>query len=190
MGRRAVFLRLTGCNLKEKCSLDCDTKYAWDGGKDLEIREVREKLFDLLDEDEILVITGGEPMLEEESLKALNSPRLEPIIVETNGTITPSENWANFWSVSPHSDIDYQEWRRLDNVYFKFVCSNDHHLDSVDKIVDRENLDEERIWIMPEGYTEEKLVRSRSNIKERVLDSDYNYSDRLQILLWGGRRGT
>jgi len=110
IGKPAVFLRLGLCNLK--CTW-CDTKYAWDW----ETYNPKEQLVEMPLEDveqeilrhnrKYLVVTGGEPMIQQNWLIPLFA-RLESrgffIEIETNGTIVPDQHLVNLvdhWSVSP-----------------------------------------------------------------------------------------
>lgn len=104
-GRPAVFLRLAGCNLA--CSW-CDTPYTWDWtnydkSKEVEVRpvasvfdEVNDRLRQLRgSETALLVVTGGEPLLQAEALSALFNKLCRrgsnpmDVEVETNGTCYP-----------------------------------------------------------------------------------------------------
>lgn len=94
-GRQALFLRLSRCNLS--CPR-CDTPYTWDWGRFDVVAETRRLTTpDILNwvfdhRTELVVITGGEPLLQQELLVPLvtelaaASRRVE---VETNGTIAP-----------------------------------------------------------------------------------------------------
>jgi len=63
IGKPAVFLRLSGCNLK--CAW-CDTKYTWHGGKMMTeptvLKEIKRYPC------KRLVVTGGEPLLQQDNL--------------------------------------------------------------------------------------------------------------------------
>ncbi|MCF8025116.1 MAG: radical SAM protein [Desulfobacteraceae bacterium] len=82
-GRPCVFVRLAGCNLR---CVYCDTRYAWSGGREMQIREivsaVRAYRFPLVE------ITGGEPLFQKntpELVKRLLDEKME-VMMETNGT--------------------------------------------------------------------------------------------------------
>jgi 7-carboxy-7-deazaguanine synthase len=79
-----TFVRLTGCNLR--CSY-CDTQYAYEEGTeyslDAVVAEINKRVVSRV------VITGGEPLLQDESI-ALCSRLLDTgftVLLETNGSI-------------------------------------------------------------------------------------------------------
>lgn len=81
-GTPATFVRLQGCNLR--CSW-CDTKYALDSKKG-ELMKI-EDIMDRIDMD-FVVITGGEPLLQEKVSTLIKRLLKKGIFVqiETNGT--------------------------------------------------------------------------------------------------------
>ncbi|MBS3781218.1 MAG: radical SAM protein, partial [Candidatus Thermoplasmatota archaeon] len=87
IGLPTTFVRTSSCNLR--CEW-CDTRYAWEGGEEMDISEIMEKI------DEIgcsrVCITGGEPLLQDDILSLIDQ-LLEnyEISVETNGSIDISE---------------------------------------------------------------------------------------------------
>ncbi|MBT3310396.1 MAG: radical SAM protein [Desulfobacteraceae bacterium] len=83
-GCPSVFVRLTGCNLR--CSY-CDTIYAYNEGRDMEIPDILHRLSDY--NCRIVEITGGEPLLQDET-PALVDRLLESnytVLIETNGSM-------------------------------------------------------------------------------------------------------
>ena len=111
-GKPAIFLRTAQCNLK--CTW-CDTKYTWDWKnydftkevKEMTIVEIQEKILHLGIKH--LVITGGEPLLQQDDLADLLS-FLKPdfyVEVETNCTILPNKKLTDLvdqWNVSPKTE--------------------------------------------------------------------------------------
>ena len=120
-GSRAVFLRFAGCNLWSGREQDraiaqcnfCDTDFVGTdgegGGKFANAAELAaqvERLWGDDDEGRLVVITGGEPMLQlDEALVAALHGRGFRIAVESNGTLpaTPGIDWL---CVSPKAGTD------------------------------------------------------------------------------------
>ena len=84
IGVPTFFIRTVGCNLK--CSW-CDTQYATsEPGEDLSVDEIME----LVKDEKDVCLTGGEPMLQEDTLELLGrlSKAGKTVVLETNGSIS------------------------------------------------------------------------------------------------------
>lgn len=83
-GLPAAFVRLSGCNLR--CGW-CDTQKAWDPGRDMPLERVVELL--LKKDDHLIVVTGGEPLLQAGTVELCE--RLmehgREVLLETNGSL-------------------------------------------------------------------------------------------------------
>lgn len=119
-GTPSVFVRLNSCNLRCCFSKSiCDTPYTSHNPEKCTPREtceVAKEVATLIEkigghpENSHIVITGGEPLLQQEAIVDLIS-KLEfedvwnKITIETNGTIVPKSTLLGasdiFWSVSP-----------------------------------------------------------------------------------------
>ena len=81
-GLPAIFVRLTGCDLR--CTW-CDTRYAGEGGKDIDIEEI----VHLVSGFKIprVVITGGEPLIQGETLELISklADNDYKVFLETSG---------------------------------------------------------------------------------------------------------
>ena len=209
-GMPTVFLRLATCNLS--CSW-CDTKYTWDwehyayaqevGSVETDDAERRVRAFELPH----LVITGGEPLLQQRELAPLASILHADgyyCEVETNGTIAPDDGMVEAisqWNVSPKiASSGNSSSRRevpdalvafgeLESAYFKFVIVAREDIDEVCELVDRYSLPAGRVVLMPEGTTPQVLTERSQWLATACAELGFRFSTRLHILLWGDRRG-
>ena len=210
IGTPSVFLRLALCNLS--CSW-CDTEYTWDWQRydfnkevlSLDIAEVEERI--LRHGCLHLVITGGEPLLQQRQLVPLvASLKFKGFYceVETNGTVLPLAQLTrdiDQWNVSPKlhtsgNSLERREspevldfFRQLPNAYFKFVVVEPSDIAEVCSLRAKYRLPEGRIILMPEGRTIEALQNRSQWLSEACVREGFRYSTRLHILLWGDQRG-
>jgi organic radical activating enzyme len=209
-GTPTVFLRLATCNLA--CSW-CDTKYTWDWDSydfdeqvmPMEESDLEERIlgFDLPH----LVITGGEPLMQQKALGplALSLNRRGLFCeVETNGTLAPQPEMVDAvsqWNVSPKlgnsgNGRDRREvpealraFRDLETAYFKFVVVDPSDIDEVLSLRNKHDLPAERVVLMPEG-TSAAAINDRGRwLAEACAEHGFRFSTRLHILLWGDQRG-
>jgi 7-cyano-7-deazaguanosine (preQ0) biosynthesis protein QueE len=208
MGRRAGFVRLGRCNLD--CTW-CDTPYTWDWSRfdpTVEVRRVAvAEIVDALVAmaPEIVVVTGGEPLLQQRHLVALVeacAARGWPVEVETNGTLAPSAELVALvarWNVSPKlAGSGVAEERRVvpealaalqatGRAVFKLVVSEVAELDEVARLVEGHGLTD--VWIMPEGTDRATLLERAAALADPVTERGWNLTTRLHVLLWGDERG-
>jgi len=99
-GEPTLFIRLSGCNLR--CGF-CDTKEAWEGGRDMTIPEILEEARKAHAEWPAgwVCLTGGEPLLQDlGELTAGLKAEGRQLQVETNGTLF-QDLPIDWWTVSP-----------------------------------------------------------------------------------------
>ena len=209
-GAPCVFVRLAQCNLH--CSW-CDTKYTWDFERYRYEDEVRERtvaeVAQLVNDapSRRLVLTGGEPLLQQRALKEFFA-RLAPDIaveIETNGTITPEPpalSRVNQWNVSPkldnagdpeHFRIKPEVLRALRDTgraYLKLVVRGDADYAEADALVAQLAWPADRVLFMPEASDRDALRARSFDVAEAARARSYRFSSRLHLELWGGRRGT
>lgn len=98
-GLPATFVRFQGCNLR--CPF-CDTKYTWgpDGGVEWRLPELTKVIYSTRRPGDILVFTGGEPLMQ--PVEWLIQPHTH---LETNGTyqVPNGFEWVVV-SLKPHED--------------------------------------------------------------------------------------
>ena len=209
-GTPTVFLRLATCNLT--CTW-CDTKYTWDWDNyeydrevvNLSRQEVQERVLGY--ECRHLVITGGEPLLQQRELAPLVvalKARGFYSEVETNGTLVPGAELVGAvsqWNVSPKiansgNRLDRREvpealkmFRDLETSYFKFVMVDPTDAGEVCSLVDRYDIPYDRVILMPEGVTPQTVGDRGEWVAGLCARLGFRFSTRLHILLWGDQRG-
>jgi 7-carboxy-7-deazaguanine synthase len=229
-GRRAVFVRLGGCNLT--CH-GCDTPYTWRYSADLPhdkptVYDPKQELerisfANLADQvvqfvgdrdDTILVITGGEPLLQAANLTNFlgylqqASPVMHKlhIEVETNGTREPTRGLLALiaqWNVSPKLahwgnapskafkpevlNVFNKETRKT---VFKFVCRDASDVCEAALIAKEAGIDACKVWIMPEGTEPLHQMLRAEAVRDEVLARGFQFTLRSHIFLFGGdKRG-
>lgn len=196
IGTPAVFLRLSGCNLR--CAW-CDTKYSWAEGMSVSPEEAA----GLIRQHDCrrLVITGGEPLLQQEGL--VNLLRLLPEFVtevETNGTIAPCPELVQRvqqWNVSPklpHAGNTGREcllpdvlaaFAALPGAWFKFVVRGEEDWPAIEAL----SLPQERIILMPCAASRAALQAARPAVAQMALRHRVRLGDRLHLVLWDTEKG-
>lgn len=83
-GLPCVFIRLSGCNLR--CTW-CDTQYAFETGTVMELERILDEVGKY--PTKLVEITGGEPLLQEQSINLMQKllEQRYTVLLETNGSI-------------------------------------------------------------------------------------------------------
>lgn len=208
LGKPCMFLRLAGCNLSCRW---CDTPYAWDWTRYDKSQEVSRLTVDEVGQRiregegtgiRHLVISGGEPMLQQRTLPTLiESLRSHgwTTEMETAGTISPeSMTLVDHFTVSPklvnsgdpearryHPEV-LERFNTAPSRCFKFVVEKPEDFDEIDLLVSRHQL--HPVIIMPEGVDGAVLNTRLKELAAATLMRNYSLTTRLHVLLYGNRR--
>jgi len=224
-GQRCAFLRLGGCNLH--CSW-CDTPYTWvytdrqaalhragvkydpkTENRKMTIEEVWEALYDVLPKPGLVVISGGEPLLQWQGLQELVLRMWElnsrwNFAIETSGSVHPQglAEWGTSiqWTVSPKLSGSGNEFELRHNeeailtlmdigADFKFVVTDPQDLLEVRDFAAHIRLPEDRVWLMPEGTTVNAVLENGRRCADAALSYGWNLTLRQHVLLFGDERG-
>lgn len=215
LGKPAVFLRLSGCNLN---CVWCDTPYTWNWeGSDNEHPEkfvLQEQqinlesktiatLLRLQPTQKLLVITGGEPLSQQRAIyEVLSECFFENVEVETNGTIAPIDILKDLchFNISiklSNSNIEYgkrikpkaiQAFLECENIMFKFVINDAKDLLEVKQLQMDFHIPNSLISLMPQGRNETEINSKLAWLSEICMANEYTLTTRLHVLTWGNKR--
>ncbi|MGY3677403.1 7-carboxy-7-deazaguanine synthase QueE [Streptomyces sp. TE33382] len=207
-GHPALFIRLSRCNLT--CT-KCDTKYTWDRSQfDLRKESTRRTPADLLawatsSPVELVVITGGEPLLQQARLVPLVQGLLaagKRVEFETNGTLPPvpelvvegvrfnvSAKIASFGVDEAKSVVPaaLEAFAVSGRAAFKFVASSVADLDRIAELADTHRL--APVWVMPEGTTADAITATTRVLADAVAARHWYFTTRLHVLAFADARG-
>jgi len=213
-GKLACFFRLHICNLL--CQW-CDTYYALDKRSDEywtesaqwtieEAKEAIESSWESRDPDieKRLVITGGEPLLQQDSIRKLLKKMPQWFVeIETNGTIMPQDVLLDRcrFNCSPklknsgmplerriYPDV-LQKLNQLDDTCFKFVAETAEDVtEARDTIIQPLELDTDKVVISPQGVTSKEVIKVREKLLHACEENEYHLGDRMQCHWYGGKR--
>lgn len=220
-GVPAVFLRLSGCNLmcggigteKDKklhggATWRCDTIEVWRKGRGFDIGTLIDQwkmdgTFDRFDDGAHLVVTGGEPLLQQLALKELFTQLqrfyVRPFVeIETNGTIPSqltsplilryncSPKLSNSGMTESATRIKLREFVMTD---FKFVIERVEDVGEVLAIVREFNIPRDNVFLMPATDNRDTLLERSRMVVELCKQFKYNFSSRHQVMVWDRTTG-
>lgn len=220
VGLPAVFIRLSLCNLQCVWCDTPYTWLFSDKKKHNTAKpfDMKKEILNVEDDEIInqvmafpqcgtVIITGGEPLLQQQNLLSLCNRLIlqgKRIEVETNGTILPKEidQYVTQYNVSPKLENsgnlkarrDIREvmefYRDSQKATFKFVVMTEDDLNEVYELLTKYNINNKKVFLMPEGVSEEAIRQKQIWIQQICKDKGFRFSTRLQILLYGSKQGT
>jgi 7-carboxy-7-deazaguanine synthase len=213
-GVPSVFVRTSGCNLR--CNW-CDTPYAsWSpGGTQMSVEEIMAAVRQ--HPGRHAVLTGGEPMIAPEIHELAFQLQAQGyhITIETAATVRPDGIACDLASLSPklahsapdsrldetwrqkHEELRWQpavvaRWIAAGNYQLKFVVGSEGDLAEIERMIEETGcaVPASKVLLMPEGVTVEALRARAGWLGELCKQRGYRYAPRMQIELYGNRRGT
>lgn len=220
IGRPSVFVRFSGCNLRCKWTRNgvetiCDTPYS-SFNPERFLTNIDSVIDFICTQDKVtqVVVTGGEPLLWPDQVAGLFNqlPTHLEMTIETNGSLLDqcSINSDRLtFSISPKittTESTYKSqktlaegikksFERLPNTrhILKFVLNDVMPYNTAGKISEfvlASGISDRNVYLMPEGVTSEQIDEKQTTIAEIALKFGWNYTDRMHLRLWKGRRNT
>ena len=222
MGKHTAFLRLSECN--QSCSW-CDTPQTWAFTEAKAARHDTETVYNKLDwqvkkevEDiveqvfatnpESLVITGGEPLMQQNAvinlIKGLREKNPDyHTEIETAGTIVIKDELLELLdqiNCSPkiansgnpfnkrRKPLALQKLAEAEKTDFKFVVTKEEDVEEILELVELSGVSNDRVFLMPEGRTPEEIQQHSVMVGDLVKKHGFNMTTRLHILMYGAKR--
>lgn len=115
------------------------------------------------------------------------SPKLESSIpVGTHYEKMHINNRLNIESFKSFNELRNKE---LIDIQWKFVVTSESDMTEILGLQKEIGFKNSDVYLMPEGVTEEELNAKRLNIIELCKKYQFNYTDRLHVIIWGNKRG-
>lgn len=192
-GLPCSFIRTTGCNLR---CVWCDTEYAFYGGQSMTIGEVLRAIEP--HGCELVEITGGEPLLQEEVpvLASELLARNHRVLVETGGSldvsVLPSEAVKIMDIKCPESGMtDQMDWKNLERLNpcdeIKFVINSRKDYDWAVGVLKEYTLNRKNLVLFSPVYR--KLPPEQ--LAQWILEDQLPVRFQIQLhkVLWGETPG-
>jgi len=228
MGIPAIFIRLSACNLMcggygtekdghlhDGATWRCDTIEVWRKGNTYTfaalLAELEEKLAfsKRIHEGAHLVITGGEPLLQQKRIvnflaflhdKSLQAKSIE---IETNGSIAPNgalQHLISHWNVSPKlrnsgMPLAKRFFPSIISLFnaqvgsiFKFVISSESDWQEIQQTY-LPLINRQKIWLMPAADNRPDLITKSQEVSALAIQEGLRFSSRLQVKIWDQTTG-
>jgi len=142
-----------------------------------------------------LVITGGEPLLQQSALTELLSQLPGYYVeMETSGSLTSHlDKHIDLYNCSPKLSNSKNKQIVLEKfpsekTDYKFVVSEEENLEEIKKFIKKHLINKDRVILMPEGVGKRKLAERSKWLAEVCKKENFRFSPRLHIHLWGNKR--
>lgn len=213
-GIPSTFIRLQGCTLQ---CVWCDTLDVWPHGNEYSFDEIF-ALFESVDliarfkEGQHLILTGGSPLKQQKRLinfivEFKRRYGFKPYIeVENEAVLMPdyllTTHHVDWWNNSPKlANSGMKEKVRikpevlkhmgsLPNSTFKFVVTKEEDWHEIyTDFIDPGFITKDKIVLMPEGQTQDELLRTRVLTADLAIAHGVRFMDRLHVIIWNKKTG-
>jgi 7-carboxy-7-deazaguanine synthase len=201
-GVPSTFIRIAGCPLRCKF---CDTSYAASAkaGKKLTISQILKQIKKY--PTKYVVITGGEPMVCPSLSQLCKALKKYHITIETSGikfidglkcdlmSISPKLSNAYLKPSDKNTYLKIDELQKLIKTYdyqFKFVIEKAGDVKEVKQTLKKlGKVDYSKVMLMPQARKLLEYIKRCRMVAKLCKNNGFALSPRLQISLWGNKKG-
>lgn len=214
VGQPAAFLRLAGCPVDCKF---CDTAAVWKTSQRVRVKWLIDQMKEtglaekLNGGNEILVVTGGSPLLQQKALidffKTYETvfqtfPYVE---VENECFFVPDieiRNYVRWWNNSPklsNAEVPLErrykpevleDMSQYSNCTWKFVVQDEQDVEEIKRdFLEPFHIPTYRVCLMPKGANQEEYFANREKVVEMAIENGFRYSPREHIAIWNQKTG-
>ncbi|HAL44554.1 MAG TPA: radical SAM protein, partial [Phycisphaerales bacterium] len=201
-GVPSTFIRIAGCPLRCKF---CDTPYAASAkaGKKLSISQILKQIKKY--PTKYIVITGGEPMVCPNLLQLCKALKKYHITIETAGIKFVTGLKCDLMSISPKlsnaylKPSDRNTYLKIDELQkiiqnydyqVKFVIEKAGDIKEVKQTIEKlKKIDRAKVMLMPQARQVSEYTKRGEIVAKLCKKYGFAFSPRLQITLWGNKRG-
>ncbi len=206
VGVPALFLRFAGCDVG---CVWCDTKEVWMKGKPYDKENLINLIRSKANKNIHLVITGGEPLIYNDFINELVNEVINNfalIEIETSATRVPygliSYCQKVFFNTSPKlkNSLVKREKRinksaleffvNSNRAIFKFVVENKEDIiEIIEDFVKPFKIPNHLVYLMPQSKNRDEFLKLSPIIVELCKKYQFNFSPRLQLVIWDKATG-
>jgi len=189
----------------------CDSFISWSVKNKFSISQLldhleQENFISFLRRGDIFKITGGEPLIQQKNLLELIAEFLQRfrfiprIDFETNATILPDPAWqldyfatfttspklaSNGDPVNKRYIPEALLWHARNGSGFKFVVTKEEDLIEIENMyLDKFDMRSNKVWLMPCCGSRDEHVKIAPLVAELCKKHGFNFSPRLQLVIW------
>jgi len=201
VGVPALFLRFAGCDVN---CVWCDTKEVWTKGKPYNKNSLINLIKSKANKNIHLILTGGEPLIYNDFINELAQLIIDDfslIEIETSATRVPygfiSECKNVFFNTSPKlknslvkkekriNELAIDFFLKSKRAIFKFVVESEEDvIEIIEDFIKPFKIPNELIYLMPQSKNREEFLKLSPIIVELCKKYQFNFSPRLQLIIW------
>lgn len=115
------------------------------------------------------------------------SPKLSSSV--PYGTEYEKMHEQNRWNEAAIKEINEAHKKGELDVQWKFVYTGSKDIKEINDMMGKVGMRHKDVFLMPEGISNIDLEKNRAKTIDACKENNFNYSDRIHIVVWGSKRG-